>query len=52
MDKKYVLKMYGEIMAHILTIENMLIGSQNLDREDFETILNFNRTDVEKQLKI
>ena len=52
MDKKYVLKMYGEIMAHILTIEAILMGSQNLDKEDIETILKFNRTDIEKQLKI
>lgn len=50
MKTEYSLKMYAEIMAHILTIEEILMGSQNLDKEDFDTILKFNRADIEKQL--
>ncbi len=52
MKTEYILKMYAEIMAHILTIEEVLTSAENIKDEDFNKILKFNRTDIEKQLKI
>ena len=50
MKTEYSLKMYAEIMAHILTIEIILTSAENIKDEDYEEMLKAQREDIKKQL--
>ncbi len=52
MKTEYSLKMYAEIMAHILTIEEILTATENIKEKDYNKILEFNRADIKKQLNL
>lgn len=52
MKTEYSLKMYTELMAHIVTIENMIISQLGGDPGEYEKTLKFHRENIKKQLKI
>lgn len=47
LNKEYFL----ETMAHIMTIEDILMARYNINFEEFNEQKNINRKDIEKQLK-
>lgn len=51
MSRNLNIECFLETMAHIMTIEDILIARYNIDIEEINRRKNINRGNIEKQLK-